>query len=73
VIKILIQSVSGPNREVIVDGKFNAVEAIVRLQSAIDELRRLAAPVFDASWGEQPMPLLAPRAEELSTFLNPRP
>jgi len=68
VIRVIVQA----NGETLCDGKFNAIEAICRLEAAADELRRLAAPVFDASWGEQPMPLVAPRAAELSVFINHR-
>lgn len=48
----------------------NAAGAIVELQEVIKILRRPELPQFDASWGEQPLPILAPSEEELSAFLN---
>lgn len=57
--------------ETLAEGKnLTLVEAIVQLQSAIAELRAIAQPVFDASWGEQPQPLIAPNADELHAFIN---
>ena len=50
----------------VVDGKFTTIEAIVQLQAAIEQLRAMGAPKFDASWGEQPMPILGPSAAEVS-------
>jgi hypothetical protein len=41
------------------------VEAIHRLHRAIEELRRMAAPIFDPSFGEQPMAILAPSEQEV--------
>jgi hypothetical protein len=67
VIRILIQT---PDGDRIAEGKFKTIEAIHQLQRAIDELRQRAAPVFDASWGEQPQPLLAPTEAELHQFIN---
>lgn len=58
--------------ESLVEGKFRTIEAIQHLQAAIETLRRGAAPVFDASWGEQPAPLLAPSADEFRNFINHR-
>ena len=50
--------------------KVSIVEAIARMQSAIADLRSRASPVFDASWGEENTPILAPSAEELHAFIN---
>lgn len=59
--------------ETIVDGKFTTIEAIVQLQAAIERLRAMAAPTFDASWGEQPMPILGPSAAEVPQPPAPLP
>lgn len=58
------------NDDVVPGEKVSTVEAIVRMQGAIEELRRRAAPVFDASWGERCAPLLGPSADELRNFIN---
>jgi hypothetical protein len=52
--------------DVIVDTKTSALDAIAQLQQAIEHLRSLSAPTFDASWGDQPMPILGPSAQELA-------
>lgn len=65
-IRILIQA----DGDTLVDGKFKSVEAVLQLQTTIAAIRQRAAPVFDASWGEQQQPLIAPSAEELSSFIN---
>jgi hypothetical protein len=52
--------------DVIVDAKTTTLDAIAQLQRAIEHLRSLSAPTFDASWGEQPMPILGPSAQELA-------
>ena len=54
----------------VVRGKFHTIDAIQQLQAAIETLRRGAAPVFDASFGEQPSPVLAPSADELHQFIH---
>jgi len=48
----------------------NAAGAIVALQEVIKTLRRPELPQFDASWGEFPLPILAPSDDELVAFLN---
>ena len=48
----------------------NASGAIVELQNLIKRFRRPEIPQFDASWGESPLPILAPSEEELSAYLN---
>jgi hypothetical protein len=40
-------------------GEYRVIDAINALQGAIETLRR-GAQTFDASWGEQPMPMVAP-------------
>lgn len=45
------------------------VQAIAHLQDVIARLRAEAAPTYDCSWGEQPMPILGPSAEELAQRL----
>jgi len=66
VIEILIRT----NGDDVARGKFHTIDAIQQLQAAIETLRRSAAPVFDASFGEQPPPLLAPSADELHQFIH---
>jgi hypothetical protein len=51
-------SVRDREGDLIEGGWVNTIEAIVRLQDAIAKLRSMAAPTFDASWGEQPPPVL---------------
>ncbi len=41
------------------------IVAIHRMQCAIEQLRRDAAPHFDPSFGEQPPAILAPSEDEL--------
>lgn len=48
----------------------NAAGAIVELQDLIKRLRRPGIPQFDASWGESPLPILAPSDDELAAYLN---
>lgn len=48
----------------------NATDAIALLQQAIATLRRPHIPQFDASFGEAPLPITGPSAEELTRFLN---
>lgn len=48
----------------------NAAGAIVELQDLIKRLRRPEIPQFDASWGESPLPILAPSDDELAAFIN---
>ena len=67
-IRILIETPDG--RIDYASGEFRTIDAIHRLQRAIDELRQRAAPVFDPSWGEQPLPLLAPSEAELQSFIH---
>jgi hypothetical protein len=67
VITITIRTQDGDE---IVAGKFRTIEAIQHLQAAIETLRQRAAPVFDVSFGEQPQPLFAPTADEVSRFIN---
>lgn len=50
----------------IVCGWFDPIEAIAQMQSAIAELRRRHAPTFDASYGEQPMPVLGQSEQEFA-------
>jgi hypothetical protein len=52
--------------DVIVDTKTTTIDAIAQLQQAIEYLRSMSAPTFDASWGEQPMPIIGPSAQELA-------
>lgn len=66
-IRILVQA----DGDTLADGKgITAIEAITRLREAIAELQRRSAPVFDASFGEQPLPLIAPSEAELQTFIH---
>lgn len=58
-------SVRDREGDLIEGGWVNTIEAIVRLQDAIDKLRSKAAPKFDASWGEQPMPVLGASVDEM--------
>lgn len=51
-------------------GRFTKVQAIAVLQAAIDRLRQQSAAIFDASWGEQPMPLVGPSADEVAKLLD---
>ena len=45
-------------------------DAIALLNSVADKLRRPHLPQFDASFGEAPLPITGPSAEELTRFLN---
>lgn len=55
----------------IVPGEWvTTIDAIHRMQNAIAELRRMATPNFDPSFGEQPPAILAPSEEELGIFLK---
>jgi len=58
-------SVRDREGDLIEGGWVNTIEAIVRLQDAIDKLRSKAAPKFDASWGEQQMPVLGASVDEM--------
>lgn len=53
----------------IFSGVRDMVGTIAFLQDVIAQLRAEAAPTFDCSWGEQPMPILGPSAEELAQRL----
>ena len=66
-------SVRTPADGEVIHGKFDTIEAIVQLHKAIEHLRRAAAPSFDASWGEQPMPLIAPSASEMAASVPVSP
>jgi len=55
----------------IYDGEaVNAAAAILVLQDLIKILRRPELPQFDASWGEAPLPIIAPSDEELAAYIN---
>ena len=51
-------------------GEDTVIDAITQLHAAISALRRLSAPVFDPSFGEQAPSLLAPSETELSTLFS---
>ena len=48
----------------------STIEAIHRMQGAITELRRMSAPSFDPSFGEQPPAILAPSEDELGNAVH---
>jgi hypothetical protein len=54
--------------EVILDTKTSLLEGITLLRQAAEDLRGRSLPQFDASWGEQPMPVMVP-AEVPTTHL----
>jgi hypothetical protein len=56
--------------QVIPQGFYTKVQAISLLQASIEKLRRETLPTFDASWGEQPMPILGPNSEEQTNLLE---
>jgi hypothetical protein len=67
---IFIQIRDEDDAHIIPQGFYTKVQALSLLQSAIDRLRRETSPTFDASWGEQPMPILGPNAEEQTNLLE---
>lgn len=48
----------------------NAVDLIAKMQEAISDLRRPQLRQTDLSYGEAPLPILAPSAEELAQFVR---
>lgn len=48
----------------------NAAAAIAELHETVKKLRRPELPQFDCSFGEQPLPILAPSDDELAAYLN---
>ena len=55
---------------IIPQGFYTKVQTIALLQTTIERLRRETSPTFDASWGEQPMPILGPNSEEQTNLLT---
>ena len=62
--------IEGDDGKAIVDSFATAVDAIAVLQGVIATLRRPEHPEFDVSFGEAPLPITGPSAEELTRFLT---
>lgn len=66
---IYLEARNESDAPIVAGGFYTKVQAIALLQSAIYRLRRETAPTFDASWGEQPMPIIGPSADETANLL----
>ena len=53
-----------------IDQAYNAAGLIVAMQEAIQILRDTSRPQFDASFGEHPLPIIGPSADEVQEFIN---
>lgn len=51
-------------------GSYSPVLAAAELQTVIAQIRRPGLHQHDASYGEHPLPILAPSEEELTAFIN---